>query len=281
MRPNNPVSLNSSKIRPFLKWPGGKFRIIDKILSFLPPGKKLIEPFVGSGAVFLNTNYDYYLLNDINPDLINLYTFLQVEGQEFIDFCKPYFNPKLNFAYKYYELRQVFNECKDLHERAAIFLYLNRHGYNGLCRYNKKLGYFNVPFGRYVQPYFPEKEMQAFFIKAKRAKFVCEDFSKTLQRARKGQVVYCDPPYVPLNKTSNFTQYQKTGFTVEQQIQLADMATELMQRDIAVVLSNHHTPFTKKIYNKADLHKFLVRRFISCNAQKRVEAMELLAIFEP
>ena len=73
--------------RPFLKWAGGKFRLIDRINKLLPPGNRLIEPFIGSGAVFLNTDYEHYLLGDINPDLINLYNYLKQEGQDFIDYA--------------------------------------------------------------------------------------------------------------------------------------------------------------------------------------------------
>ncbi len=127
------------KIRPFLKWPGGKFRIMDKINHRLPNGRKLIEPFVGAGAVFLNTDFAEYLLNDSNKDLINLYTVLQKEGSSFIQYCKKYFTPHFNQAEQYYILRKEFNVCKNIRKKSALFLFLNRHGYNGLCRYNKKL----------------------------------------------------------------------------------------------------------------------------------------------
>lgn len=143
---------SSDKIRPFLKWPGGKFRLIDRIRDYLPKGQQLIEPFLGSAAVFLNTNYDHYLLNDKNWDVISLYRILQKEGHHFIEACRPMFSKKNNTDKRYYFLRKHFNQCQDLQERAALFLYLNRHGYNGLCRYNARKGEFNVPFGRYKKP---------------------------------------------------------------------------------------------------------------------------------
>ncbi len=143
------------RIRPFLKWPGGKFRLMDKILACLPKGAQLIEPFVGSGAVFLNTDYDKYLLNDANADLINLYQFLKTEGLAFINLCKHYFQKKYNTEKHYYQLRAKFNTSNDIMEKSILFLYLNRHGYNGLCRYNKRQKYYNVHFGRYIMPYFP------------------------------------------------------------------------------------------------------------------------------
>jgi len=153
-------TLKTTNIRPFLKWAGNKYRIIDRVRSSLPKGKRLVEPFAGSCAVFLNTNYENYLINDNNPDLIHLYNILKKEGAAFIKKCRYYFTPKFNDEEQYYKLRKKFNETSDKHKRAILFVYLNRHGYNGLCRYNLKGGY-NVPFVRYKSPYFPENEMRS------------------------------------------------------------------------------------------------------------------------
>ncbi len=121
----------------------------------------MIEPFVGAGSVFLNTDYDHYLLADINPDLINLYNHLKDEPQRFIEDARALFQPEYNKKEVYLALRVEFNQCTDTYRRSLLFLYMNRHGFNGLCRYNKKGG-FNVPFGSYKKPYFPEKEMVFF-----------------------------------------------------------------------------------------------------------------------
>ncbi len=266
--------------RSFLKWPGGKFRIIDKIQQALPEGKLLVEPFVGGAAVFLNTNYEKYILNDANADLITLYKTLQEHGNEFIKYCHSFFNAKNNKSIQYYRFRNKFNSTDDIEEKSALFLYLNRHGYNGLCRYNRGKGEFNVPFGRYVKPYFPEKEMMFFYKKSKKAKFVCEDFKKTMQRAKKGHIIYCDPPYVPLTETANFTAYQPNGFNLEEQKQLALIAENLSDKGIPVLLSNHSTAFTKKIYKGASFTEFQVSRFISCKAAKRRKVKELLALYQ-
>jgi DNA adenine methylase len=160
-------------MKPFLKWAGNKHQIvrhIRSILDTLPPGSRLIEPFVGSGAVFLNTRYPRYLLSDVNQDLIHLYQTLQSEGQNFIDYCRSFFVPENNTPDRFYELRVTFNTTQNKTLKAALFLYLNRHCYNGLCRYNAKNG-FNVPFGRYSKPYFPEQEMWAFYEKSREAVF--------------------------------------------------------------------------------------------------------------
>ncbi len=274
------------KQRPFLKWAGGKFRVLPHILLALPPGKRLLEPFVGSGAVFLNTEFDTYRLADINPDLIGLYQTLQVQGEDFIEYAQRWFTAKNNSAERYYALREKFNKLgpclekaskeKDRREKAALFLYLNRHGYNGLCRYNSDGG-FNVPFGRFKAPYFPADEMRAFHHKSQRAEFVCADFRSVMKMAKKNDVVYCDPPYVPLTATASFTAYARSAFGPTEQFDLAAAADALRRKTVPVLISNHDTPITRELYQSATLTAFPVRRFISCNGARRSNASELLA----
>ena len=136
--------------KPFLKWAGGKTKLVPFIELNLPskPRRRLVEPFAGSAALSLALDFDAYLLNDANPDLIGLYRLLKQEKQEFIDFAHSFFIPENNRESRFYELREQFNHSNDLPERSALFIYLNRHAFNGLCRYNSK-GKFNVPFGRY------------------------------------------------------------------------------------------------------------------------------------
>ncbi len=271
----------SDAVRPFLKWAGNKFRIIDRVKRKLPEGKRLVEPFTGSGAVFLNTEYDEYLLCDSNRDLIELYTILRDEGDAFIEEARRYFCGKYNNEENYYELREEFNAARSHEKRAALFLFLNRHGYNGLCRYNSR-GRFNVPFGRYKRPYFPEKELRAFHLKAQRAEFQHAGFEHSMAQTRTGDVVYCDPPYVPLSASANFTSYSAGGFSMEQQQQLAELAQKNAARGIPVVISNHSTELTRRIYREAggDCGRaFSVQRYISCNGSRRNKASELLALF--
>lgn len=266
-------------MRPFLKWAGSKQRIVERIKAILPQGERLIEPFVGSAAVFLNTEYPTAILADTNADLINVYQQLQREGEPFIQYCQTFFTPEHNDKAVYYTLRRQFNETADSREKAALFLYLNRHGYNGLCRYNLK-GVFNVPFGRYKRPYFPQEEMVYFVEKAQTAVFLHADFRTTMQKATAGDVVYCDPPYVPLSQTANFTNYHSSGkFTLEHQQDLATLAEELAERGVPVVVSNHDTEFTREAYQTAVIREFDVRRFISSKPTKRGKVGELLALF--
>jgi len=269
------------KNRAFLKWAGGKFSLVEAISHRLPPGQVLVEPFVGAGSVFLNTEYPAYLLADINPDLIDFYNLLKQNPERVIAEARRLFTPVYNQAAAYYELRQAFNDSRDSFERALLFLYLNRHGYNGLCRYNRKGG-FNVPFGRYKRPYFPEEELWLFAEKAQRATFVCECYSKTFARLQPDHVVYCDPPYVPLSTTASFTSYATGGFSLDDQALLAKLARETVQeRGIPVLISNHATPLTYELYRDAQLDEIQVKRTISRSSETRNSVAELLALYLP
>lgn len=266
-----------AKSRSFLKWAGGKYACINTIISNLPPGKRLVEPFTGSGVVFLNSHYDQYLLGEANLDLVQLFTHLKEYGSDFIKLCQHLFTPENNTETNYYQIRSQFNEAANSVQKSAWFLYLNRHGYNGLCRYNSSGGY-NVPFGRYKKPYFPEAEMLHFQHKSSKAIFSHSDFRRTFEQAQQGDVIYCDPPYVPLADTIKFN-YIKDPFTNEDQIELAELAIKAASRGITVLISNHDTPFTRKHYKQADILSFGVKRVINCQGNLRIPAREILAVF--
>ena len=271
----------SKKHRAFLKWAGGKYGLSDVIAKMLPKGDCLIEPFVGAGSVFLNTNYSKYVLNDINQDLINLYKILQSKPDAFIQDAKMLFSIENNQSDIYYQFRKEFNESRDSYFRSLVFLYMNRHGYNGLCRYNKSGGY-NVPFGKYKRPYFPEAELNYFADKAQQAVFVCEGYRKTFTRANSGDVIYCDPPYVPLSKTASFTSYAGNGFGLDEQADLANAAEDVSnKKSVAVLISNHDTIWTRKIYEHANKTKSIqVARTISQKGLSRKKVAELLVLYK-
>ena len=267
------------KNRAFLKWAGGKYPLLDDIRRHLPQGDCLVEPFVGAGSVFLNTDYDRYHLADINNDLINLYNIVKTRTAEFIQDAGALFTAASNSAEVYYGRRTEFNSSNDAYQRALLFLYLNRHGYNGLCRYNLR-GEFNVPFGRYRKPYFPEAELLWFAERAQKATFVCESYDVTLTNARAGSVVYCDPPYAPLSATANFTAYHTNSFSLREQEHLAALAAKLaLESRIPVLISNHDTALTRFWYQDAVLHVVKARRSISRSISGRTQVDELLALY--
>ncbi|QZN95706.1 adenine-specific DNA-methyltransferase [Symbiopectobacterium purcellii] len=267
------------KNRAFLKWAGGKYPLVEEIRRYLPEGDCLIEPFVGAGSVFLNTEYDRYILADINSDLINLYDIVKTQTDDFIRDARELFTGEYNVAEVFYQLRDEFNLCAVPYRRAVLFLYLNRHCYNGLCRYNMR-GEFNVPFGRYKKPYFPEEELRWFALKARNATFVCEHYQQTLLKATQGAVVYCDPPYAPLSATANFTAYHTNNFNNIDQQSLATLAYRLsMESAIPVLISNHDTELTRAWYQDAALYVVRARRTISRNIMGRSKVNELLALY--
>ncbi len=273
--------MTKKKNRAFLKWAGGKYSLVENINAKLPEGNKLIEPFVGAGSVFLNSSFKRYLLNDINPDLINLYNLLKAQPDAVINDAATFFTPENNLEARYYALREEFNKTHDDYYRAILFLYLNRHGYNGLCRYSLA-GKFNVPFGRYKKPYFPEEEMLVFAEKSQKATFTCLPFEKVFTRARKGNVIYCDPPYAPISKTAQFTSYAAKAFGLDAQAKLAALANRAaFKRGIPVLISNHDLPLTRDLYDSADISLLSVKRSISQNGATRKPVMELLAYFDP
>lgn len=268
------------KHRAFLKWAGGKYTLSDTINKLLPDGKRLIEPFIGAGSIFLNTDYDEYILNDINADLINLYKIVQHSPIKFIDDAARLFSKGNNTPESYYQLRKEFNATEDKYYRSLLFLYMNRHGYNGLCRYNKSGGY-NVPFGKYKKPYFPREELEYFSEKSEKATFVCQGYRSIIDNAKDDDVIYCDPPYVPLSTTASFTSYAGNGFGLDEQADLANAAEEIIKKvKTSVLISNHDTIWTRKIYEHANKIKSIqVARTISQKGGGRKKAAELLALY--
>lgn len=266
--------------RPFLKYPGCKHQLLDLIFATLPGGDRLIEPFAGSCVVGLNAmKYGHVWANDINPDLIGLYD--QVRNPEFVPLCRSLFTPERNREGVYYTMRGQFNgRYLKAMDRAAFFVYFNRHCYNGLCRYNADGG-FNVPFGSYDDPRFPCAEIMAFQKFAERATFTCQDWEVVIDQALAGDVVYADPPYVPISDTANFTAYAGTTFGDKEAKELNEKAVELSKRGIPVVISNSNTERTLALFCGATRTvELTARRSISRDATTRGQAKEVMLVYQ-
>ena len=153
-----------------------------------------------------------------------------------------------------------------MRERARIFVYLNRHCFNGLSRYNSKGG-FNVPFGKYASPKCPVDEMRFFhrYFSNKKVSFNSVSFEdeSLYSTLGEGDVVYMDPPYVPATDTANFTNYATEGFTHDQQVYLANKAEELSSKGLKVIISNHDVPITRELYKNSKIYNIQVTRTIS------------------
>ena len=275
------VAVANSAIRPPLKWAGGKYAVLPVLKRAFPSrAKRLIEPFVGSAVVFMNVQYPTAQLSDNNRDLVAFYRFLKEDAESFIHYCHELFGGQSNTREVYLQRRKDFNASTDARERSALLLYLNRHGYNGLYRVNSK-GAFNVPFGRYKRPKFPEEAMRIFAAQAQNASISHQTFELSMANAGEGDLVYCDPPYVPLSGTADFTSYTDVGFGLKDQIKLRDCAWDAAARGALVIISNHDTELSRQLYTGARLRTFDVRRSISRDANNRGPAPELLAIFRP
>ncbi len=265
-------------MKPFLKWAGSKNQIKDIIKNYVKTDNLFIEPFAGSCAISLSVDAGSYLICDTNADLINLYK-ITIKQKDFIQYAESFFTPENNKKEKYYELRELFNKSNDKILKSALFIYLNKHTYNGLCRYNKK-SEFNSPFGSYTKPYFPKQELLFFRQKFINARFKEQDFRETMRQAKSGDVVYCDPPYTPISQTANFTTYTKDGFYEKDQQDLMQMAEKLREKGVKIIISNHSTKDTRELYKTADIiDEFEVRRYISCTGEKRKKVGELIAVY--
>ncbi|EEV2753705.1 Dam family site-specific DNA-(adenine-N6)-methyltransferase [Escherichia coli] len=265
--------------RSIFKWAGGKFGVLEQIFRYLPEGKRLIEPFVGGGAVFMNAGYQENLLNDVNADLINFYKTLQREAHSLITLAHRFFQD-YNTQEGYLAVRNAFNKqvYDDLH-RAAAFLFLNRHCFNGLTRYNQA-GEFNVGYGKYKTPYFPLQEMEAFLGAEGRSEFVCGDFAAVIEAAGEGDVIFCDPPYEPLPNTEGFTNYSGHDFKFEEQKRLVSLLTDAHRRGAKVLITNSGAPNIRELYQDSGFRVELLfaRRSVSCKGDTRGVAHDVIAI---
>ena len=242
---------------------------------------RCIEPFVGSGAVTLNFGRPRNLLADTNRDLMSVYEMLKEHGEDFIEHCSTLFVPENNARDAFYALRAEFNRSTEARRKAALFVFLNRHGYNGLCRYNSR-GELNVPFGRYANPRFPRERMQVFGTFLQDCELRHADFRDVIAESGSDDFVYCDPPYIPASETANFTAYAPNGFTARDHHDLAACCQAAAERGACVVISNHDTPLTRDLYRDADeCIELSVARRISCHSDTRSPARELLVVFRP
>ncbi|EOZ9301080.1 Dam family site-specific DNA-(adenine-N6)-methyltransferase [Enterobacter hormaechei] len=265
--------------RPFLKWAGGKYSLLPDLDRLIPAGKRLVEPFVGGGSVFLNSEkHEYFLLADVNADLINLYQMLEVDHIRVCSLARMLFE-RANSEVAYKELRDEFNNQRmGAPERAAAFLFLNRHCFNGLIRYNRE-GFFNVGWGKYEAPYFPEIEIKAFKQKSHKCVFMNAGYRRTLALAGEDDVVYCDPPYEPLPGTAGFTNYAAGGFSWADQVSLAESCVAAHQRGAKVLISNSTAPRVIELYEQHGftLHHVDARRAISSKGSTRETAKDIVA----
>ena len=246
--------------------------------DLLASGRRLIEPFLGAGAIFLGADFREALLNDANDDLMALWIAIRERPQEVIGAARALFDEEYRSATSYRILRARFNESLDRFERAVLFLYLNRFGFNGLCRYNGH-GAFNVPYGRPRRlPNLPVDEITAAARKLECARLMVGGFGACMQEAGPGDVVYCDPPYLPAENGVGFAAYTGKRFGVPEHQQLVDQAWAAARRGARVLISNHDTAQTRELYRGFAIASLAARRSIAANAAQRGPVGELVAM---
>lgn len=267
--------------KPFLKWAGNKFKVLPRILPHLGSSGTLYDAFMGSGSLMLNRAQKKYVGGDINQDLIDLFDVLKSDGEAFIAEAKELFIAEHATSDAYYRLREVFNTTTDRREKAMLFLYLNKHCFNGLSRYNPKTGWFNVPWNHAKNPpAFPIEELQTAIEHLQNAKIVCASFEETVKTAKKGDVVYFDPPYLPVEGTEKaFTEYAKSGFELDKQKLIVEIGEEYSKRGITVVVSNHSSELSRELYKNATIEFFDVGRSMGRYENSASSAKELLAVY--
>lgn len=259
------VVINLSKrIKPVLKWAGGKRQLLEKIIPIienkLDNSGTYFEPFFGGGAVLFFLQPSKAIINDFNQELIDMYKVIRDQPYELIEELKKHKNTKEHF----YDIRNLdrkdnFIEFTKI-EKAARTIYLNKTCFNGLYRVNSK-GEFNVPFANNKNPLIVDQETIlgiSSYLKDNKIEIMNVDFEKAVKKAKKGDYIYFDPPYFPLNKTSSYTSYTKESFDLNDQIRLRDLAKKMKNKGINFAISNSDSKEIHNLYS--DKEYFEVKR---------------------
>ncbi|MBF1161233.1 MAG: Dam family site-specific DNA-(adenine-N6)-methyltransferase [[Eubacterium] sulci] len=268
--------MGNNNLSPFLKWAGGKRQLLDKIIDRMPKSfNNYYEPFIGGGALLFELQPAKAVINDINASLINAYITIAEKPFKFISAVTELDSqtPEDGKAY-YYSLRERYNnklvKTEYDTELSALFVFLNKHCFNGLYRVNAK-GLFNVPYNNSKRESINNESIIAISEYLKNVKIMQGDFEKACNDAQRGDFVFFDSPYAPLNPTS-FESYTKEGFDIESHKRLANLFEKLTDKGCYCMLTNHNTEFINDLYgNKGyKMDVVSVKRMINSNASKRV-----------
>jgi DNA adenine methylase len=260
----------SSKPTPFLRWAGGKSKIVHLLSQFVPSESEYtsyIEPFLGSGALYFCLQPKYAILADVNIHLINCFQQVALQPQAVWLLLQTHL--KKHSREYYYAIREIdLSEGTPL-ERAARFIFLNKTAFNGIFRVNR-LGKFNVPFGPSTSgPAIPsEKHLVAASDALKNARLFAAPFEQTCQEALSGDFVYLDPPYPPLARSANFTHYTPDRFGMEDQNKVANIYKSLDRKGCKVMLSNSDQPQIRLLYPGYRITKLDVIRWLGSNGKR-------------
>ena len=255
------------KAKPILKWAGGKTQLLGELCAKVPPRYgKYIEPFFGGGALFFALAPKRAVLADSNPELINMYRAVAADAEQVIAHLEQYENTSEHF----YEVRALDWEQLSPVEAAARTIFLNKTCFNGLYRVNQK-GQFNVPFGRYKNPKICDRAaILAATRVLSRAEIICGDYLDVLEtHAAAGDLIFLDPPYLPISAYADFKRYTKERFYEEDHVRLAEMVARLHERGCYVILTNSNHPLVHELYARYPIEIIQTKRHISSNGKSR------------
>lgn len=286
--------------KPFVKWAGGKSQLLYEIRKYYPFDEKInkyCEPFVGAGAVLFDilNNFDLkeVYISDINKEAVNTYKVIRDSVENLIELLEEFQNEYKDLTHEerkviYYRNREEFNRLKvlgnsDSIKRAALFIFLNKTGFNGLYRENMR-GLFNVPIGSYKNPKILDKEnLLNVNKKLQNVKIIHGDYKKSADFIDKNTFVYFDPPYRPIKYTSSFTSYSKDSFNDEDQIELAEFFKKMDKKSAYLLLSNsdpkNYDPddnFFDDLYKGFNIERVKASRTINSNKNERGQIYEVL-----
>lgn len=253
----------------FLRWVGGKRLLAQRMLAFLPNDareRRYVEPFVGAGSLFFALQPRKAVLSDLNGHLVDCYRAVRDKPRAVAASLNAL--ARANGKRHYYRIRKLYNRTGSSAAQAARFIYLNHTCFNGVFRVNTD-GSFNVPFGDKPNPQFPShKELARVSATLKKASLRTCDYHATLKEAQKGDLVYLDPPYPPLNGTAYFTHYTADRFSLVEQRKLAKAFRKLHRRGCLLIMTNADTPLVRGLYR--GFSKLLLNRprYVTCKKVK-------------
>ena len=295
------------KVRPFVKWAGGKNKLIPQMEQYYPKELKenkidvYIEPFVGGGAILIDILKKYNIKKayafDINKNLINCYNIIKDKVESLVLELKKLEEEYLklddeNRKEYYYDIRKKYNSINIENENEALekttyFIFLNKTCFNGLYRENRR-GQFNVPIGKYKNPTICDEENLIELSKLiKNVTFINGDYRESYKYIEENTFIYFDPPYRPINKTSSFTSYSKEDFNDENQKELGEYFRKINDNNSNVKLmlsnsnpknNNEEDDFFEQIYKGFKIYEIKANRMINSNKEKRGKISELLII---
>lgn len=275
-------------VRPFLRWAGGKQKLLSALLELMPPHftGRYFEPFLGGGSLFLANGFSGAELSDVNAHLVNAYRMVRDHPHALDALLSDHLqNLQRQHAAYYYHVREAYNHDATIFDlqQAARFIFLNHTNFNGVFRMNRR-GRYNVAYGHSIRPGLPNLEhLIAVSERLKMPGVTLEhrDYRSILSNARRGDFVYLDPPLPVLSLSKNFSEYSIERFSIPQQHEFAAFAQTLRKRGVHVMISTPDVPLARTHYLDWHLHATQIRRNVSAKRPAVIAAELIITSYDP